>query len=222
MIDDDVGRPADSRLYTLSTYAMALAAIAIAAVIVRRELWPASQGSRPPEMIPNDTWRELTTTGLRIGPDQASVTIVELGDFECPACAAFWRVTQKVRSAFPNQVALVYHHWPLSYHRNALKLALTAECVANQGRFEEFHDSVYSRQSELVGLSPLELASIVGIADTASFGQCLSDSLTKASIDRGVEAARRLRALGTPTVIIDGKLYRQPVDSAMLGALLER
>jgi protein-disulfide isomerase len=55
-----------------------------------------------------------------MGPPGAKVVIIEFADFECPVCAGFVNgALRAVRSEYPNDIAIVFRHWPLEYHHLA-------------------------------------------------------------------------------------------------------
>ena len=88
----------------------------------------------------------------RQGPDDAPVTLVEYGDFECPQCAAAHPIIERVRATFGDGLRLVFRHFPLtSSHPNAQRAAEAAEWVAaqNEGAFWPFHDAMYADSSSL-------------------------------------------------------------------------
>jgi protein-disulfide isomerase len=88
-------------------------------------------------------------TSPSTGPADAWVTIVEFSDFECPYCAAVQGTLQTVLSTAGSDVRHVWKHFPLSFHAGARPAAIAAECARAQGRFWEFHDLVFARQSSL-------------------------------------------------------------------------
>ena len=155
---------------------------------------------------PVSGWKTLIQTGRRIGPENAALTIIEFGDFECPACSAFARVLDSVRARHPNDFAIAFHHLPLPYHKLAYPLARASECAADQGAFPAFHDFVYAHRDLLPTLSAAKIGLAAGVPDSARFLQCASDTSRVAAIDADIDIARKLGVPGTPGVVIDGML----------------
>jgi protein-disulfide isomerase len=100
-------------------------------------------------------------------------------------------------------VALVYRHYPLPYHKNAVPAAQASVCAARQGRFEEYHDALFAQQDSL-GLIPwTRLASTAGVPDVAEFQSCMQSSVPGSEIERDLQAGTRLGVRGTPAILVN-------------------
>jgi protein-disulfide isomerase len=166
-----------------------------------------------------DQWNEAITTGQPIGPLPAKVTIVVLSDFQCPACARMRTTLATLRLRHPDHVAIVFHHYPLdTIHPHARTAAVAAECAAEQGRFEAFHDALFARQWEL-GRRPWEAyAKDAALADPPGFVRCLDERRYARRVESDLALGRRIQIGGTPTVIINGALYaRVPTPEELEG-----
>src|SRR5689334_19574042 len=62
-----------------------------------------------------------------LGPDNAPVTMIEYGDFQCPACGEYFPLVQKLMQESTSTLRLVFRHFPLSQHQNAMPAALASE-----------------------------------------------------------------------------------------------
>lgn len=168
-------------------------------------------------------WTDMLSPGHRIGSPSAKVTILEFGDYECPACGAFQnRALHGLRARFPSDVALVYRHWPLPYHKHAYMLAHASECAARQGSFEAFHQTVFANQDSLEELSPSELARRSGITDLTLFGTCTADTTVAPIVEADMLAIASLGGFATPTVYINGVYFSEATDSVALDAYVSR
>lgn len=215
-------KPLMNAVIDTCTVAAAICAVALTVHVVRSApvVSPGVQRDTTPVKVAN--WAQLAGAGHRIGARKALLTIVEFGDFECPACGAFEKTLMQVRQSHPNDVAVIFRHWPLTYHHNAYPAARAAECAAAAGRFTEFHDILYAHQDSL-GIVPFrEFARRAGVNDLLKFDTCMLDTAVVPAVERDIAAAKAAGGTGTPTVIVNGlRLVRIP-DVATLEADLER
>lgn len=121
---------------------------------------------------------------------------------------------------YPREIALVYRHWPLSYHQMAYPAARAAECAAAQGRFSAMHDALYASQDSLTRASMLDLASQAGITDRLRFTECFGSSEPVAAIERDIATAQNINGIGTPTIVINGRVLKHVPDSAGFDTLV--
>jgi protein-disulfide isomerase len=204
--------------------AAVLCAVVSTALMVRREFRPL--GASTPinrDPTPVKDWQRYAVTGHRMGPASARVTILEFADFECPVCRSFTTgPLEYVRSKHPDDIQVVFRHWPLSYHRFAYPAARASECAAAQGRFDAFHDLIYAKQDSL-GLKPFSgFAREAGVSDSAAFDRCNTTPGSVLAIDADVAAARVIGGHGTPTIVINGLMLAGAPDSLMLERLVNQ
>ena len=85
---------------------------------------------------------EVSTEGAPIrGAADASVTVVEFSDFECPFCKQTHPTLKQLLERYPGKVRLAYRDFPLdSIHPQARRAAEAARCASDQGKFWEYHD----------------------------------------------------------------------------------
>lgn len=210
------------RIVDAATMLAALSVLVVAVLIGWRALGgsPPDALTRPDRMVTD--WREYSQEGHWLGPRDAKVVIIEFGDYECSACRAVAPHIDAVRSAFPADVAVVYRHWPLSYHYLAYPAARAAECAAAQERFEPFHEWLY-RDTEWMANPRGRFAAFaaqLGMPDQETFEACLDDLDPVAAIERDVAAVEEIGGTGTPTVLVNGLLLGSPADSLTLTKLV--
>ncbi|HRP07249.1 MAG TPA: thioredoxin domain-containing protein [Gemmatimonadales bacterium] len=193
---------------------VATGVLVIAALAVTwKVLFGATSGELAPpiENTAVDNWELLSSGGHRDGPANAVVTMVVFTDLECPACRNFHtEVVVPLRAEFDGQVAVVYRHWPLKYHRFAYAAARAAECAAHQGRFHPFVDAVFAGQDSLGLKSFISFARESEVGDMADFTECASDTGPVARVDQDSALVRRIGGSGTPTVVLNGIRWGRP------------
>lgn len=202
---------------------LALAAVAIAVVLVHREFFrtaqPSARAPREPEFV--TAWREIVPVGRLIGDSTAAVTIIEFADLECPFCRKFHQTIRDVRSKYPNDVAFVFVHLPLSSHRFARPAARAAECANSAGRFAELVNVIYEKQDSLGLKSWMSYAQEGQIGDTMQFSRCMKDTTSSLAVEAGIALATKLGINGTPTVILNGWRYPSPPTGIELAKNIE-
>jgi protein-disulfide isomerase len=154
--------------------------------------------------VPDD-WADEVETGIRVGPRDASLTVVEFMDFECPFCARWAARLDSLMAEYGDAVQVTVHHFPLPRHPHALPAALAAECAHEQGRFPDMKSALFANQAEFGTVPWDEIADQAGLPDLEGFGECMSRS--PESFERiayGIELGRTVGVRGTPTVWIDG------------------
>ncbi len=210
-----------------ASYLLTLAAIVIAAVLVRREFFPPARG---PNLVPatgslefDADWQSYLTHAVPAGQPVATVTLIEFVDIECPACRAFHLDALRVaREEFGDQLDVRFVHWPLPNHRFARPGAEAAECAAQQGRFPEYLDALFGRQDSLGLKSWTGYAADAGVPDTLAFLNCLRNpGPLRARIDSGAVTAERLGFFGTPTILANGWRFPAPPSSVRLREVIQ-
>ena len=138
----------------------------------------------------------------RLGPENAPVQIIEFADYECPYCQEVNEDLARLREQFPNQVSLVYKDFPLPMHPLAAKAAQAARCAGAQGKFWEYHDSLF--QTKKLQMSQLKEEARALKLDTARFDQCLDGGEQTAPVKKDSQEGQRLGLQGTPSFFING------------------
>jgi protein-disulfide isomerase len=144
-----------------------------------------------------------------LGNPEATVSLIEYADFECPYCKRFHSTATQVVTSYGDKVNWVYRHLPLSFHNpDAEKLAEASECIAEQGgneAFWKFTDRVFGQAEpgkEGVPLDKLGLLAGEMNLDGAVFEQCLDSGRTGARVREDATEAVRVGVMGTPGNIL--------------------
>ncbi len=110
----------------------------------------------------------------------------------------------------PQTYHIAYHHFPLSYHKNAFAAAEAGECAAQQGKFWEYADELFGQYTGWIRKSAAEVpAQFKTYAastrlEAGRFQTCLSSHAGKAEVQRQMKAAAPAFLTGTPTVYMNG------------------
>jgi protein-disulfide isomerase len=152
---------------------------------------------------------EKGITGPSRGPKNASVTIVEFGDLQCPACKAAQPAIEALVAAEPN-ARFVFQNFPLEMHNWAAKGAAYADCVgvASNEAFWKFIAKTYETQADITAENADEkltaLADAAGVKG-ADIAGCATTPVTKAHVDASLALGKSVNVTGTPTLFINGR-----------------
>ena len=143
-------------------------------------------------------------TGAIVTGGADKITIVEFSDFECPFCGRAAPTVKQVLDTYGDKVELVYKHFPLSFHPNAQKAGEASECAKDQGKFQEYHDTLFQNQQALGVDNLKQYADDLGL-NTNKFNDCL-DSGDKTDLVKADFAEGSSKGVsGTPTFFINGE-----------------
>lgn len=157
----------------------------------------------------------------RQGPANASVTLVEYGDYECPYCGEAYPIVKHVQEALDDRLQFVFRNFPLTAaHPHAQQAAEAAESVGAQGKFWEMHDALYEHQDDLKTAGLLRLASLVG-ADATTTAKDLQSGAFEDRVYEDFMSGVRSGVGGTPTFFINGSRYDGSWDADTLIAILQ-
>ena len=149
------------------------------------------------------------------GPADATVTVVEYGDFECPYCG---KAEPAVRASLLTDadVRFVWRHLPLTdVHPHAQLAAEAAEAAAVQGAFWEMHDLLLSHQENLTGADLMGYAKQLGL-DEGRFHEDLKRHEFSARVAQDIDSADLSGVSGTPTFFINGQRHYGAYDADSL------
>ena len=164
-----------------------------------------------PNAPPTPTIMEFVLADARHieGSPDAPVTMIEFSDFKCPYCGRFAAESlERLRKEYVStgQVRFVYKHYAILGQESS-RSAEASECIAEQGKFWEYHDAIFADQattrSTLDDPRLAELAGQVGV-DTTAFEECLASGRYTAQISQQSLSVQALGFRGTPSFLING------------------
>jgi len=153
------------------------------------------------------------------GPADASVTVVEYGDFQCPYCGLAEPAVRELLA--DTDLRYVWRHLPLTdVHPQAQIAAEAAEAAAEQGAFWPMHDLLMQRQENLRVVELLSYAEELGL-DRERFHDDLKRHQFEARIAQDVQSADLSGVSGTPTFFINGQRHYGSFDIDTLSAAVK-
>jgi protein-disulfide isomerase len=156
-----------------------------------------------------------------LGLENAPVTLVEYGDYQCPYCADAHSMLQSIAATMGPTLRLVYRHMPNNdMHPHAQFAAEAAEAAGAQGKFWAMHDAIYTRQSEL-GLELVESLGLELKLEVARFAEDLEARRYLPRVQRDFMGGMRSGVAATPAFFINAERYEGALsERSLLAALL--
>jgi len=148
---------------------------------------------------------------IRGNPD-APITIVEFSDYQCPFCARFYAQTLPLlleEYIDEGKVNLVYRDFPVQrIHPNALSAAAAAECADDQGKYWEYHDTLFEKQNAWAKLdSNSAISTFSQFAaeielEQQQFDNCLESGKYLEEVQADFSDGKNYQVTGTPGFFI--------------------
>jgi len=152
------------------------------------------------------------------GAENAPLTLVEYGDFQCPHCRNAFPIVKKVQQQLGARLRFAFRNFPLTQiHPEAEHAAEAAEAAGAQGAFWQMHDRLFERQFALDDDSLVEYAQELGLNADRLRGE-LDAGTYRAKVRDDFMSGVKSGVNGTPTFFINGERYDGSYD---LGSLLE-
>lgn len=145
-----------------------------------------------------------TAGNMSLGPADAPVSVVEFSDYQCPACRQSHEAVRKIREEYAGRLHWVFKDYPLKMHKDAKRAAEAARCAAEQGKFWEYQDVLYTAQGELPTERLEGFARDMGLAGEP-FKKCLDEGRYRHKVEKDLADAKRADIDSTPTFIINGR-----------------
>ena len=195
---------------------------------------PASQSSgaiaeAPVTEEPQFIRYDIPSEGFpAIGPANASITIVEFSDYQCPYCRRWHeQVYEPLLAAYPGQIRIVYRHLPLtSIHPDAFAAAEAAMCAGDQDAYWPYHEKLFS--SETLGMQTyVQYAQELSL-NVDAFQTCMTEHKFQEAIQADSDFAVNLGVRSTPTFFINGlaivgaqplEVFQQVIDQELAGEI---
>ena len=176
--------------------------------------------------------------GYFLGPEDAEIEIIEFSDFECPYCGAAMGTHDALVSQFKSRdpsweaagprlkelaeqgkIKLVFRHFPLGFHQDAMPAAIASECAGEQGKFWEYHDALFENQESLTNTDLKKYAVDLGL-ETKQFNECLDSGKYEAKVQQDMADGQSYGVSGTPAFFVNGQLLSGAQPFSAFEALL--
>lgn len=141
------------------------------------------------------------------GNNDATVTIVEYSDFQCPFSKQGSEIINKIKNSYGKKVRVIHKNFPLPFHKFAKNMAEASLCAWDQGnpKFWPYYEKLFKNQTLGDNESLVKLAGTLGL-DNEKFSNCLKTGKYKQKIDNQIQEANDLGIKSTPTFYVNGKI----------------
>jgi cyclophilin family peptidyl-prolyl cis-trans isomerase/protein-disulfide isomerase len=161
------------------------------------------------------------------GPEDAYVTITEYSDFQCPSCSELEPVLEQLHKDFPEDLRIVYRHFPLvTIHDKAVLGTQASEAAGRQGKFWEMHNLLFTTQNEWEAFTPDDFKTWVNErAEELDLDseQFQSDFESEALVNLAQDAWEHGSSVGfpgTPMILFNGNYYSGPLSYSNISAII--
>jgi protein-disulfide isomerase len=154
-----------------------------------------------------------------LGARNAPVMVVEYADYECPYCQQVAPAILKLQTEYKGRVAFAYKDTPLPMHAHAEKAAEAAQCAGVQGKYWDFHDTLFS--SNRLDINDLKQDARKLSLDGAAFDKCLDSGAEAGKVQSELSEAQALALAGTPAFFVNGRYLSGALSYEQLRAAIE-
>ncbi len=163
--------------------------------------------NRAKSAFPSEILKPDIATHPRRGPADAPVQLVEYACFQCPFCAHLAEVMEaRLRKEFGQKVTHVYKFFPVRSHSRGVPTALAGVAAHRQGKFWKTYDLLFAHRTKLEDEDLLSYARQAGL-DMAKYEADIEDPAVMKLIEKDKLEGMRYGVEGTPTFLVNGKLY---------------
>jgi len=138
------------------------------------------------------------------GRANASITLVQYCDYECPYTRASRHSVHRLQREFSDRIRFVFRHFPLEeIHPHARAAAAAAEAAGLQTDFWTMHEYLFEHQQTLQDADLQQYARELGL-DPERFDRDRSSPDVEQRIDRDLASGDQSGVEGTPTFYVNG------------------
>ncbi len=190
-------------------------------------LYQRNAPSVAPSVLTENQEALVRDSSMKLSPSASStkVTVVEFGDYQCPACAYIEPDVEKLKADYKDRVTFVFRDFPLAMHKNAVKAAQMTYIANEQGKYWEMHSKIYAGQKEWETLSDpadvfVSYATALGM-DTTGLKEKLSSDIYQDRINKDVADGKLVGVDSTPTFFVNNTIIRRADYNAIKAAIEE-
>jgi len=155
------------------------------------------------------------------GPKDAKVTLIVFSDFQCPFSKRGADTMAEVEKSYGSKVRVAYKQHPLPFHKDAFLAAEASLAAHEQGKFWQYHDTLYANQKAVKRPDLEKYAEQLGL-NMSKFKAALDSHKFKAQVEREIAESEKLGASGTPAFFINGIYLKGAKPFEELKAVIDK
>jgi protein-disulfide isomerase len=175
----------------------------------------------------------ITSADHITGDATSSVSVIEYGDFECPACGEWEPLVEQLEATYGNRVEFVFRNFPLYQIHPFAKIGAQAAEAANlQGKYWQMHNLLYADQAQWTANTSLTPAQVVtqffnGYAtsiglNVAQFDTDINSAAVVARVQRDIDSGNAAQINHTPTFFVNLQQIPNPTGLAQFEQVLDQ
>ncbi len=183
---------------------VAIATVVAAGLLYRaKRIAPLTAPTSAEEAVGNDGSLHI------LGKKDASITMEEFGDFQCPPCGALAEPINRLQKNHAKSVRVIFREFPLVTHAHAPEAAFAAEAAGLQGRFWQMHDLLYREQAKWSQATDARelfraYAGSIGV-NLRRYDADVQGEVVKGRVKEDQARGAKLGVSTTPTIFINGQ-----------------
>jgi len=151
-----------------------------------------------------------------MGDENALITLVEFGDYQCPACASAYPIIKNIQQNMGGALRFVFRNYPLTeIHPDAFLAAVVAESASQQNSFWDMHEMLFENQQALSYEDLYGYAEKIGL-DLELFKKDMGNEAIAKKVEKDMESGNESGVPGTPSFFINGSKYNGDWDGNAL------
>ena len=165
-----------------------------------------------------------------IGAENADLVITEFADYLCFQCSKTYYYLRKLMNRYPGRIKIIHRHFPMDsrfnpivkipLHEGAGRLALLAIYAETEGKFWPLSDYLFANAR---GTDRIDLRAVAEIfrLDYEKLSQSFRKPTIRLKLHHDIMDGLKMGVTGTPTFLIDDKLYSAQIPSEILSRVMD-
>jgi protein-disulfide isomerase len=215
------------RIWLVGGIGLLIVALVYSAVLVIHAQQRSSSGTNL-DLVQMQFDPSRDELGVAYGPADATVTVREFADYQCPACGGFEPVMQQMRKDYVDtgKVRFIFFDFPLEdIHKNSVAASQFARCAGDQGKYWQTHDMLYGKQAEWGNLKD-PMNTLLGYGDKLGLDgnrllTCIRTGAMHEAVMSSEAYADALSMRATPTFAVNDEAYVGGIPYSQLKTLID-